>query len=78
MPKTPWNVAIAARPRGRPRKNPCPTSRFAPIRLTEVCGAPMSAAFELTFPGGLTLRRPHDADPAALERLLAHLRRQGE
>ena len=76
--------ATIARPRGRPRKTAAPaesTVRFAPIRLSNAIGArtnsmPMSIAFELLFPDGLALRIAPGADPAALERLVVHLRRR--
>ena len=83
MPRTFEHAAVVAaairRPRGRPRKNPSPAPRFAPLRLSDALGvrngpAPFACAFELLFPDGLALRVARDADPAALERLVVALR----
>jgi hypothetical protein len=79
MPRTSRDRFAAPRPRGRPRKNPLPAARFAPIRLADALDArPGAFAFELLFPDGLILRASGDADPAAFERLVGRLRRRAE
>jgi len=57
------------------------SARFAPIRLSDPIdprgeSAPLAIVLELLFPDGLTLRVAPGVDPAALERLVVHLRRR--
>jgi hypothetical protein len=81
MSRTSKVAVVANRPRVRRRK-PSGKARFAAIRLDDsVVGArptsvPMTTAFELVFPDGLTLRVAHDADPVTLEQFFRRFRRR--